>query len=268
MPDPMFERLYHESDKLHWPLAASIRRRGQRARQRQLVLVATVTALVLLAGGTAAAFAVGQPERSPVPPATAPPSDPPATRSPAPEPSGPPSQSPTPSQTSTEVPVAAMLQPEDLPPANWVVSDDTDGDWTFFFLASGCNNRLGSGWPSPIDIRERALRDRPPGQNRGASILENVYWFEPGDAEGFLDFVRRQVQQCGGYRTTAGLSIEDERFAGEESLLVRAGHEGGESLLVLVRQGDLVAEFKPASGVEPLRLAERAADRLCAAAAC
>jgi hypothetical protein len=74
--------------------------------------------------------------------------------------------------------------------------------------------------------------------------------------------VRANVNGCAG-TDEVEISVVDQGFAGQESLLVRSGADNS---WVLVRQGDLVAEIA-LSGVTDAnarRLADRAAERLCA----
>jgi hypothetical protein len=285
MPDPLFDGLYREADKLRWPASEEVRRRGHLAQVRRRVTVAAVAVLVLLTGGVLAGQALGG-EASPPPVATEPPvaSTPTATQTPSPTPpSASPSAEPSPTpptEPAQEAPesedppaaspeeeplAAAMLRVEDLPAGAWERVDDVDGDWSFAFSASVlCNRQL----PTPVswlDQREQKYLDG------SQVIIQLVDRYPAGTAEQFMDYVRRQVEECEPFRESQGLTIHQEGFAGADSIVVSAIYEnGGDVQHIFVRQGDLVTELwaKPAPDAYGVPLAQRAADRLCNATTC
>lgn len=275
MPDPLFDGLYREVDKLRWPRSEEMRRRGHRAFVRRRVTMAAATVLAVLAGGVLTGQALGV-EGTPPPAATEPPAVSPSPSGPAspsaalspssdPSPSAPDSEDPPTASPDTAPLASAMLRVEDFPGA-WEREPNRvgDGDWSFAFSASAvCSERLQRPVAS-VDILDQAYR------SESQTVIQRVERYAAGDAERYLQFVRTQVEECDSFRSSDGLTIQDEGFAGAESVLVRTVFAGVRSEYIFVRQGDLVTEVwaKTAFDSFGVPLAQRAADRLCGATAC
>ncbi|MBY8873668.1 hypothetical protein K7640_17690 [Micromonospora sp. PLK6-60] len=275
-------------------------------RARVTAGLAAVLAVVAVGTGVRALVGDPQGMVPPVPPAKVSPSPTPVptpspsaepTPSPSPSPSGTPSRTPDPTGTpiapgagsgsspaaprsgtprsstsatgapaDPSVPSAAMLQAADLP-AGWrFAGEDTDGDWTFEFSASGCAQQVP--WVgSSVGRRDRELRGPDLGPERTQGALQQVQRYSVTDARAVMSRVRNQVARCGAERTK--MSVVDQGFVGDDALIVRAESiETGKFVFhIFVRQGDLVAEVwkSDAKDVAAARsLARKAATRLCA----
>ncbi|MEO3770746.1 hypothetical protein [Micromonospora sp. B9E7] len=276
MPDSLFTDLFRDTEQLTWHPTEQVRQRGRRrARQTRIatvlagaVVVAVVaTGAVALAGGedgapTPVLPATGSPTPTPTPSAT--PTPTPSTRdTPGAPPSSPSTTSGGPSSGSTSpaIPAAALLRASDLPRGFQAAGSDLDGDWSFDFAASNAC----ADTPS-LSAKERAERGAVFGKPGASSVIERVRRYSLDDAKATIVWART-VTECEPRREQYSLSVVDSGFAGDGSLLIRFDAAGLISYTLFVRQGDLVAEVWLGSltnRTEAGRLAQRAADRLCA----
>jgi hypothetical protein len=261
MPDPLFQKLFDETAQTRWQPVSDLRDRARRrGRRTRLALVAAAAVAVLGASG---GIAVAQLDLTPAPghsPTPVPPSTPSTSPPPTRRPSTPP--------PATDGPLtdALFLRPDDVGPGYRTASGA--GDWSFEFSASALGCRSAARPVRPLESAERALiRGAPQADDR---VSESVTLFGTGDATRYLAEVRARVEACeaGGGRE---ISIAARDFAGQEALLVAVDYGGGFTTHhVLVRQGDLVAEFfvKPGLDRPALQgLGRTAAARLCAGTA-
>ncbi|MEU1746794.1 hypothetical protein [Micromonospora arida] len=276
MPDQPFVHLFHDTEHLSWAPTEQVRERGRR-RTRQtriaaalaaVVAVAVVaTGAVALAGGregapTPVLPATGSPTPSPAPSAT--PTPTPSTRNtPGAPPSSPSTTSGSPSNGSTSpaIPADALLRASDLPSGFRAAGSDLDGDWSFNFAASyACADT------PTLSAKERAERGAVFGKPDASLVIERVRRYSLDGAKATIVWART-VTECKRINELSSLSIVDSGFAGDGSLLIRFDAQGLISYTLFVRQGDLVAEVWLGSltnRTEARRLAQRAADRLCA----
>lgn len=278
MPDPLFTDMYRDTEQLTWAPVEQVRRRGRRRTRRTRIAagLASAVAVAVVATG-AVALAGGQGTTPPpVPPATGSPS-PTATPSPAPSPTASPTASPTPAGPASSpgrsttrptavsdpaIPSAALLRTADLPSGYRAAGSDLGGDWSLDAATIRCRNEA-----PPLTVRERAERGAVFRAAGDLAIIERVRRYTVADARTAVDRARRTVTGCQPHRPGDSMSVLDTGFAGDESLLIGSSFEGTQSRWLFVRQGDLVAEVwldSMTDAAAARRLAQRAADRLCA----
>jgi hypothetical protein len=265
MPDPLFDDLFQQTAHLRWSSPADVVRRG-RQRRRQVLLTAAGSVVLVLsaAGGVIAATGQGP---APLPPAATQTPSPAPTSSPSPAPTTPPSPSPSsssPSAAGPEIPTAALLRVSDLTPGFQVAQPGEQGDGSIASLSIYCRNPY-QGFRRPLAENDRRfVRGR---QAQAESVHETVQRYPGATAQDYLDQKRSWLSNCQPHRPDDRLTVIAEGFTGDASLLVESNIEGVRTMWALVRQGDLVAELrmKPVDRSELLRLADRAAQRLCLA---
>ncbi|MFD6681142.1 hypothetical protein [Micromonospora parva] len=278
MPERFFADIYRDTEHLTWAPTEQVRERGRR-RTRQTRIAATLagvvavvvvaTGAVALAGGqdgapTPVLPATGSPTPTPTPSATSAPPPPPTTSTtPAVPPSSPSTTSGSPSKgpTSTTIPTEALLRAADLPTGYRPAGNDLDGDWSFNFAASmACQDTPN------LSAKERAERGAVFQKLDVSPVIERVRRYSLDGAKATIVWART-VTECEPGNERKSLSIVDSGFAGDGSLLIRFNAEGLISYTLFVRQDDLVAEIwlgSVTNRTEVRRLAQRAADRLCA----
>jgi hypothetical protein len=154
----------------------------------------------------------------------------------------------------------ALLTPADMAQPGWQLAPlgTKPPPWTF--EKPGCAAYRAADYPAQqhrVEARGRLLK------SPAASVREWVVRYETGWGTRSLDDTRRVIEQCGSYEygqpgkpgfreTTA---IEDQGFAGDESMLVKTDRinvpgaiESG--LTVLIRQADVVVTLT-ATGLPP-----------------
>ncbi|MEW2430030.1 hypothetical protein AB0877_18645 [Micromonospora sp. NPDC047644] len=280
MPDQPFAHLFQDTEHLSWAPTEQVRERGRRRTRRTRIAagLAAVVAVALVATG-AVALAGGR-EGAPTPvlpatgsptPAAAPTPTPSATPTPTPStrntPGAPPSSpsatsgSPSIGSTSPAIPADALLRAADLPSGFRAAGSDLDGDWSFNFAASyACVDT------PRLSAKERAERGAVFRKPDASPVIERVQRYSLNGAKATIAWART-VTECKRSKELSSLSVVDSGFAGDGSLLIRFDAEGLISYTLFVRQGDLVAEVWLGSltnRTEARRLAQRAADRLCA----
>jgi hypothetical protein len=259
---------------VRWPPAEELRRRVRRRRQR--TTAAAVAVLVALAGGAAS---LARPDRDPPPP---------------------PAATPTPGAAPVEIPLSALLRPEDAGagPDSQVDGEDALQPIRLDVTLDRC---LREKAPELLSVRTRYARlqtllkgtetDRPA---QPYVLAQGAYRLTTAEATTFLRRLRGAIEACDGFTSTGEIehgggrvdargtyhwSVISSGFAGDESYLVRMdgitrradnGDVIGEStyLSAYVRVGDLVTVLSPRSGAsvdELRRLATVAAGRLCVA---
>ena len=280
MPDQPFADLFRDTEHLTWTPTEQVREGGRR-RTRQTRIAATLAgavAVALVATGVVALAGGREVAPTPVLPATGSPSPTPSSSpTPSPTPSSTPSTrntpgapSSSPSTTSGQptkgpadpaVPAQALLRASDLPPGYRAAGSDVDGDWSLDFATSfTCVDTPRH------PAKERAERGAVFSKPNVSSVIERVRRYSLEGAKAEMDWARRAVG-CELRDERSTLAIVDSGFAGDGSLLIRFSAEGKISYTLFVRQGDLVAEVwlgSLTSQTEARRVAQRAADRLCA----
>lgn len=266
MPDPLFARLSEETEKLTWPAVTEVQRRGRQRARRQSAVLACALAVVMGLGGVAFAdYRNAAPGPSTALRTTEPTWDPGSSPVPSASPqiSSGATTSPTvkqPSAASPAVAAGAMLQDADLPARFKLRGSDIGGDWSFAFSSSSCQDgRL-------YQLKKLASRGQAFDGDVDESLLQRTERYASADAARYLDLVRARVESCPS--SPWKLTVVDQGFAGQESLLIQVDYGGGATALhIFVRQGDLVTEFwqkRLTDRTEARRLADRAARRLCA----
>ncbi|MGC4760669.1 hypothetical protein [Micromonospora trifolii] len=280
MPDQFFADLYRDTEHLTWAPAEQVLERGRRrSRQTRVAAVlAGAVAVAVVATGVAALAGSQDGAPTPVLPATGVPT---STPTPTPTPSATPSLSPSPptrtpaapssppktsgrpptGSTNPAVPGAALLTASDLPPGYRKIGDDKDGDWSLHAYGSAvCSDRPN---PPPKPRAERVVVFRKSAEQ---FFDERVRRYSTDSARATMDWAR-QMAGCEPFNDLRSMSITSSGFAGDEAILIRFEIEGSVFFDIFVRQGDLVAEISPrglTDQAEALRVAQRAADRLCA----
>ncbi|MBU2664667.1 hypothetical protein KOI35_14280 [Actinoplanes bogorensis] len=246
MPDPLFRRLFAETENTAWESVHRVRSRARRRTSIGIGAVGAVVAIGLVAGGVAIGSAPSAPVAGPPLPAPSP-SSPSSSPSPLPSgaPSPPPSTAPppswppaTPSSTPpADVTPAMMLQPSDVGAGYVPSAVGTDGDWSAEFTlgAIGC---LGGSKPEAVTGRVQSLRKGPE-----VFVLQETTVTTPGGAAAYLADVTDRVRRC---KPAPGQSVRiaDTDFAGDESvLLVFHLGAGSDTKIVLAFQDDLLTEI-------------------------
>ncbi|KXK60212.1 hypothetical protein AWW66_19930 [Micromonospora rosaria] len=256
------ERLREDLSAVPWPEPAEIRARAGRRRQRRTALGAAVVLLVVASGVVTAGRLswgshggllpglVGQPTQR------------------------------------AEIPVAALLDPADLPVSSNLRLGDS-GLAKPVSLDAGlelCDSRRTPGLPVSRYSRSQTLIQRSPASGPGATgaalVSQDVYRLTPEAAEGFFAGLDDLVATCSGARSEdTGWTVTGQRvsvtvthdwtvsvrdFAGDEAVLLqhsRTAPTGVGSDLdpgwaypventLVVRVGDLISVIVPATGLE------------------
>ncbi|HEX5594823.1 MAG TPA: hypothetical protein VFX61_02210 [Micromonosporaceae bacterium] len=238
-------------------------------RQRRRVQASAITGLAaLVIAAPMVAYAAVAPEKNAPPPAL---SSPGLTRSPFPSPTVSPSASSSastspPSSPATEpshIPAAAMLQVADLPSRFKPESKNSHSNSSFASTTIYCP--AGGPTTVPPPVIDRRAREFVGGMDE--PLAQTVTRYAPAAAAQVLAAVPVQVMHCDS-GPNIEQSIVDRNFAGDESLLVYTKIGSTENLHIFVRQGGLVTEIWQKGLTdrdEARRLAQRAAQRLCAA---
>ncbi|MGI5212721.1 hypothetical protein [Plantactinospora sp. CA-290183] len=274
MPDPLFDPLYRDTEHLSWAPTADVRLRGRQRAVRQRVTMLAAGSVVAIAASLGALVALPGSDSGPTPPDVI--ATPPTPSTSAPTPSAGPTATATPSGTTPPttpsrtadsgdagepadrgdpdpaIPAAAMLQVSDLPSGFRIIEPEFEGDGSLGFFSTVCGNDWTSGGPDTAE-RKRFFAAE------GTGIDQRVNRYPRTVAQRYMSALRADVQGC----RDAELTIADQGFAGQESMLVLSGDNGW----ILVRQGDLLTEITVDNGsdtAEARRLGARAAQRLCA----
>ncbi|MFF5054522.1 hypothetical protein ACFY1S_15200 [Micromonospora sp. NPDC000663] len=276
MPDQQFVDLFRDTEHLTWAPTDQVRERGRRRTRRTRIAATLAGAVAVALVATGAVALAGGREGAPTPvlPATGSPTPTPSSSStPSAKPSTPSTPSTPPSSPSTTssqptkgpanpaIPLEALLRAADLPSGFRAAEDDLEGEWSFGYVAS-----FACADTPDLSVKERAERRaefRKPG---ASSIIERVERYSIEDAKATIAWART-VTQCEPGDEQYSLKIVDSGFAGDGSLLIRIDGPGSVEYMLFVRQGDLVAEIRMSDRTdeaEARRVAQRAADRLCA----
>ena len=154
----------------------------------------------------------------------------------------------------------AMLSTTDAGPSGWSRKEGIDGDWATGFTFSVCPTSDKSRPASSVDDREAELS----GPN-GRYVLQRVEAFPTAAAaRAYLAWVRGNVSRCASFNEIR-MSVVDEGFAGDESLMVRTTGSN-DQIHGFVREGNLVTEYSAGEDTEArtAQLGTRAAARMCA----
>ncbi|WP_428961915.1 hypothetical protein [Micromonospora fluostatini] len=259
------ERLREDLRAVPWPEPAEIRARAGRRRQRRTALGAAVVLLVVVSGVVTAGRLSWGSHGGLLP------GLPGLVGQPAPR---------------AEIPVAALLDPADLPVSSNLRLGDSglakpvslDADLEL------CDSRRTPGLPVSRYSRSQTLIQRTPASGPGATgaalVSQDVYRLAPEAAEGFFAGLDDLVATCSGARSEdTGWTVTGQRvsvtvthawtvsvrdFAGDEAVLLqhtRTAPTGVESDLdpglaypventLVVRVGDLISVIVPATGLE------------------
>ncbi|MEW2382543.1 hypothetical protein AB0873_10705 [Micromonospora sp. NPDC047707] len=246
-------------------------RRGRRARRTRIAAgVASAVAVAAVVGGAAAVAGrpVAAPPLTPAADAPAPSVSPRRTTEPSPSADGP---TPSPSRSGTArpssgtpprpVPARAMLQLADLPDDFRSLRSDVSGDWPLESLGIHCRDAS----PSLLvgEVHRRDVRYDSPTD----VLIERVTRHAGDAAVTVMGNARRFVAGCVPTRPDDSLTVLAEGLGGAESLLVGSVIEDEPGRLLLVRQGDLVAQVRldgRATRAEARSYARAVASRLCA----
>jgi hypothetical protein len=189
----------------------------------------------------------------------------PSTGAPVPSTSAPgPSAAPTASATRSpvDIPLSAMLQPEDLGSGYQAADDQELGDWRLEFFTQLCPSYTHLpppvSQPAKFGERERLISEGSSSVTQAVSLsdVEHQTW-ELAQTRAFVQGCASFIFEGKQYR----LEIVAEKFAGDDSLMVRHG----EAHWIYVRQGDVVTQmyFTGYTEQQMKEIAVKAAARLC-----
>jgi hypothetical protein len=260
MPDPLFQTLYREAEKIMWSPSDDIRRRArQRTMRQRAVLAAAAFVTVFLVSVAAVAFA-GRPFGPPADPASQ--SQSPSVTATPPSPTG-----SAPAATPVivfEVGPEAILRPGDAGAGTWTEGIESS-DWRLSYLLGLCQADVD---PVPA-IGHRGQNLERAGTDDG--VAQGVEAYAEGNAEMFMTKVRANLLACahidnqlsGGPIT---LTVTRNAFAGEDSVLFAVTSRNGTRHNALVRVGNLITELSvyPDDEANLVAVAGRAAARMCA----
>jgi hypothetical protein len=160
----------------------------------------------------------------------------------------------------TEVPLAAMLTAADAGSSGWTRKEGTDGDWDTGFTFSICPN-ADKTWPTDsVDRRDVELTGPS-----SRYVLQRVTAFPTvAAARAYVGWVRGNARACASFGDLK-VSILDEGFAGDESVIVRVTGTN-DQVYGFVQVGNLVTEYLPSDDTQArtAQLGPRAAARMCA----
>lgn len=252
----IFEQLRGSQPPAPFAPPEQVRRRGRQRNHRQALAAGSA---VLAVAGMGAGWALGTAGGDPKPPtaslvpptATATPTSPPAS-----PPTTPPSSSPR--AVNGPVPASAMLRPEEFaaigdPSSGELEDQGPDGpDWPWLTVLSECPDYQENDYPT--------LARRISARGLGYSKLGSEEWSAWEIAERYPDAaanladVREAIARCPVHQVPDGVEIEltvvAERFAGDDSLLVRVRLGANFAYMVVVRVGNLVATLRYPDGPE------------------
>lgn len=228
----LFEELRGSQPATPFASPEQIRRRGRQRNHRQAL--AAGSAVLAVAGlGTGWAVGVtGQP--SPTPPAPSPSTSVPITVDPP------------------EVPAARLLKPEEFTAISGVTANELESqarEWPWLTVVSGCPKYHASDYPT--------VPERHDGRGLLYTAAEWYAWeiieSYPDAAANMAD-IRKAIATCPKFQYPFGEEIEQtvvaERFAGDDSLLVRVRRGAKADYMVVVRVGPLVATLTYQDGPE------------------
>jgi hypothetical protein len=285
MPDPLFQKLFTDTEQLRPAPVMQVQARGrQRARRQRVALVAATLVMVVPVGAAFALRQGGDRDGAPTVVATVPSASPTPSAAPTPTPPGRTPQLPTGSTSPsspkagssppepkklTSVPAAALLRADDLGGRAWKTDDDVlDGDWSLAATLGRCPN--GQDLEFYGDPRDKRVRSISRGQER-SGVIQEVLLFRAGGAQKYFDYYRRGAAACRKHVSDLGnvevtVTTVAEGFAGQ-SLLIRTSSQYGTGLYGVVVHGDLASQFQVLDGSEATgrQLAAKARNRLCQA---
>lgn len=279
MPDPLFQKLFSDTQRLRPAPVEQVQARGRQRTRRQQLSIAGAALVLLIPVGVV--FALRQENRQPTVVATA---SPELTANPAPpEPSprsttGPATTtSPASSRSTssgpvteklTSVPVAALLRAEDLGGSGWTTSDDDiGGDWGLAPTIGSCTAaRKLASFGDPAHKRWRSIGRR----SAATGVVQEVLLLPGGGAQKYLTYYRQGAVLCATtvvYDTKVTVTIVAQGFAGSGSVLIRTSAQHDDRLYGIVVHGDLASQFAVNDGSEATgrKLGARVRTLLCQA---
>jgi hypothetical protein len=263
----LFER-FKSGGPLTIPAGPDAARRTSERRRRIRLSAAAAAAVVVTVAASVVAYDLvprgGTTEVTSSPTPTGPPPTPTVTDTPTSSPS------PTSDGQPTEGPAAPTLQQSDVPERYRYEGDSIRGDWIVEFAASLCAppHNLATV-PTPTTQWEAAFRNGLTAE--APAIYQRVVDYVGADtARDYVDAVRRMAQECvqviGEPKTWM---VMHQAFAGDEAIVLRWSGSGRSTIYVVVRVAGLVTQiaYPESDLIDPIRIGQRAADRLCTAAA-
>ncbi|MEV4830234.1 hypothetical protein AB0K25_18155 [Micromonospora sp. NPDC049257] len=262
--DPTFvDRLHRDLRTVHWPEPAEIRARARR-RARRTAGLSAVTVLVVLAGS--AALVTGRSAGLPSPTAPVAASD----------------SAPVVYPARTEIPLAALLTPADLPVRTGEGLGGTGLAETVQVdpLLESCGRERAVAAQLPVSRASRSQTLLRPGARTDVPVAQvlsqDVYRIDPPRGRWLFGEIYRLLDACATWTLGASLLTADQQpartgqehrwepaardFAGDQSVLLRhvtsqpraqadgepAGRPAAVEATLVVRVGDLVTVVAPA----------------------
>lgn len=286
MPDPLFQKLFTDTQQLRPAPVAQVAARGrQRTRRQRLSIVAAAlvlavpvgTAVVLRpqhGGPNVVASVAPEPTGSPTPSAA------PTPGSPSPRQTSGPATPTTPSDPGagssaptapklTSVPAAALLRADDLAGSGWTASDDEhEGDGGLAPVIGYCP--AAGSLPSAGDPVHKRWRSFHRGEGQ-SGVTQKVLLMPRGGGQKFYDYYRQGAAVCTKtvvYGAEVTVTVVAQGFAGARSMLIRTSSgPGSGELHGVVVHGELASEFTIGDGSEAAgrQLGAKVRTRLCQA---
>lgn len=242
MPDRVFEALLEATGSLDWSSAEQVKRRGrQRARRRRVAVVAASLVLAFgVSGGMVSVLrASGGP---PGQPSLTTPSAPTPTVAPTPAPSTSASGIPTPTPDASHnapIPDAALLTEAEIA-APVVISDlPPGGDGELSAALAGCGaDRLAPFVKQPTAQRARGFVAN--GNTWGSQQVRR----RAGNASvQYVSQLTRKARACGPEEPTRRLTVVEEGFVGDASVLITTSSGDLHSVFVVFVAGGVEVEL-------------------------
>jgi hypothetical protein len=240
----LFEQLRGSQPPTPFAPPEQVRRRGRQRNHRQALAAGSA---VLAVAGLGTGWAIGVADQpAPPPPAS---QAPPASLSPPT--SAPPTSAPL-TVDPPSVPASRLLEPDDFTAIGGVTASELEGqgrEWPWLSVVSGCPEYRADDYPT--------VAKRHDGRGLQYLAAEWVAWEiveSYPDANANLADIRKAIATCPKFQYLDGVEIEQtvvaERFAGDDSLLVRVRRGERNDYMVVVRVGALVATLLYSDGPE------------------
>ncbi|MGN9912010.1 hypothetical protein ACTMTJ_31170 [Phytohabitans sp. LJ34] len=239
----LFEQLRGSRPPAPFAPPEQVRRRGRQRSHRQALAAGSA---VLAVAGLGTGWTLGTAGEDPKPPTVS--LVPPTSR-----------QSPSASPTPTLGPPAVitdsrLLKPDAFTAISGVSSGEIDDggsngpDWPWLTVVSGCPDYRAEDYPTIAKRHDARHLAYSKGMWNAWEAVESY-----PDAVANLTDVRRAIATCPAFQYPGGVEIRQtvvaERFAGDDSLLVRV-ERASVDYMVVVRVGNLVATLMYPTGPE------------------